>query len=144
MRSASRTFFDSSRFSYELAEWREERAEILCLLFRLVQLAEKRGELSARDVAPVGNGPRQRIDAMLEPKALGVELQGLRVAVCERRLHFLSRQPWAFVARVQERTNPMHEVEVVGGHDVPIMVRRTAGELWAARPIFSSRGPRRT
>ena len=60
---------------------------------------------------------------MVDAKAFRFELQNPCVALGKGRLDLFSGEAGAFGARVQERANPLHEVEVVGGHDESIMSR---------------------
>ena len=130
-----------SRFRDQFPQRDEHGAEILRLLLRVVQAMEQPGQLPGRYFLAVGDRVRQAVDAVLQPEALRLQLEGPRIALREGRLDLVSRQAGALRARVEERADPMHEVEMVGRHGEPIMFRRKAGVLWATRPIFSAEGP---
>ena len=98
----------------DLAQRREQRAQLRALPGRLLVPPEQRRELSARNAVALDACLRQLVDAPLDAKALRVELERTRVAVRHGRFHLTSRKRRTFGHCVGERLDTLQEFPVVG------------------------------
>ena len=101
-----------------------------------MQALEQGRELPARHFVSHNDGVvSQVVDATLDAKTFGIELERSRVAVGHDRLHLAARKRRTFGHCVGERLDSFQEFPVVG-HQEPIICRLIDRELWAVRPIL--------
>jgi hypothetical protein len=81
----------------------------------------------------------QVVDATLDAKTFGIELERSRVAVGHDWLHLATRKRRTFGHCVGERLDSPQEFTVVG-HQESIICRLIDPELWAVRPILPGIG----
>jgi len=106
-----------------------------------VQETEEPRQLAVRDLPAFSDVSGQAVDPMLEPQALGVELECPCVTIGQGRLDLVARQAGAARDGVEQSANALQQKIAVISHGHSIMGRRAPVGLWAARPIFAVGSP---